>query len=83
MLGEALGAVPALEQEGLARGDAGELGLQLARLSGEHERRKGRKLLLNLGERGPVGVDRNLLDRFGAPAVWAPSGRHHGSPSPK
>ncbi len=76
MLGEALGAVPALEQEGLARGDAGELRLQLARLSGEHERRKSRKLLLNLGERGRVGVDGHLLDRFGAPAVWAPSGRH-------
>ena len=76
MLGEALGAVPALQQEGLARGDAGELRLQLARLAGEHERREGRKLLLNLGERGRVGIDRDLLDRFGAPAVWAPSGCH-------
>ena len=76
MLGEALGAVAALEQKGIALRDAGKLSLQLARLAGKHERRKGRKLLLNLGERGRLGVGRDLLDRLGAPAVWAPSGRH-------
>ena len=81
MLGEALGAIAALQQKRLARGDPGELGLQLARLAGEHQRREGRKLLLDVVERGPVGINRDLLDRPRAPAVWAPTGCHScGSP---
>ena len=39
MLGEALGAVPALEQEGLARRGAAQRALELARFAGEHQRR--------------------------------------------
>ncbi len=39
MLGEALGAVAALEQESLALGNLGELALELARLARENERR--------------------------------------------
>ena len=52
MLGEALGAVAALQQEGLAGRDRGQLLLQLARLAGEHQRRKGRELRFGVGERG-------------------------------
>ncbi len=63
VLGEALGAIAALQQEGLARGHAGELRLELARLAREHQRREGRKLLLDLVELGQVGIDRDLLDR--------------------
>ena len=48
MLGEALGAIAALQQEGLARGHARELRLQLARLARKHQRREGRELLLDL-----------------------------------
>ena len=37
--GEALGAIAALQQEALARGDFGQIGLQRARLAGEDQRR--------------------------------------------
>ena len=47
VLGEALGAVAALQQESLARGDARQRLLQLARLACKNQRRKGRKLLLD------------------------------------
>ena len=77
MLGKALGAIAALEQERLAGGDAGELLLQLARLTGKHERREGRELALDLGELLGVRVDRDLLDRPRAPALRAPA-RSHG-----
>src|SRR4029078_13354630 len=46
MLGEALGAIAALEQEGLALGDAAERLHQVARLTGKNQRRKSRKLAL-------------------------------------
>src|SRR5262249_49039246 len=76
MLGEALGAVAALEQEGLASRHTGKLRLQLPRLAGKDERRKGGKLLLDVGELLCVRIDRNLLDRLRAPTIWAPSRRH-------
>ncbi len=63
MLGEALGAIAALQQKGLAGGHAGELRLELARLAREHERREGRELLLHLVERGHIRIGRDLLDR--------------------
>jgi hypothetical protein len=63
MFGEALGAIAALEQKSLARGHAGKLRLELARLAGKHQRREGRELLLDLIELGPIGIDRDLLDR--------------------
>jgi hypothetical protein len=40
MLGEALGAVAALQQEGIAGGDVGERTLQLVGLAGEDKRRE-------------------------------------------
>ena len=76
MLGEAFGAIAALQQEGLAGGDAGELLLQLARFAGENERRKGGELLLDFGELVEVRINRNLLDRPRAPTVGAPSRCH-------
>ena len=45
MLGEAFGAIAALEQETLALGDLGELALELARLARENQRRIAGKLL--------------------------------------
>ena len=67
MLGEALGAIAALQQKGLARGDPGELRLELARLAREHQRREGRELLLDLVERGS-GRDRPEPDRSASSA---------------
>ena len=55
VLGEALGAVAALQQESLAGGDARELLLQVARLAGKNQRRKGRELLLDVGQRRRSG----------------------------
>jgi hypothetical protein len=63
MLGETLGAIAALEQEGLARGHAGKLCLELARLARKHQRREGGELLLDLIDLGLIGIDRHLLDR--------------------
>jgi hypothetical protein len=76
MLGEALCAIAALQQEGVAGGDAGKLGLQLARLAREHQRREGRKLALDQAKLTLVRVVRNLLDRPQAPAVRAPTRCH-------
>jgi hypothetical protein len=63
MLGEALGAIAALEQKGLAGGHAGKLRFEFTRLAGEHQRREGGELLLDLVELGLIGIDRDLLDR--------------------
>src|SRR4029077_3616693 len=79
MLGEALGTVAALEQEGLAGGYPRKLRLQLPRLAGENERRKGGELLLDLGELLGIRIGRNLLDRLRAPTVGAPSRCHSSS----
>ncbi len=73
MLGEALGAVAALEQEALARGDAGKRPLELARLAGEDQRRIGGEARLDRGQGRRVGIDRGLFDRLRAPARSATS----------
>ena len=52
------GAVAALEQEGAALGGEGELGLELARLAGEDERRIGGEPGFGRSERPGVGVVR-------------------------
>ena len=39
-LGKAFGAVAALEQEPLARGNLGQIGLERARLASENQRRE-------------------------------------------
>ncbi|MHC2631144.1 phytoene/squalene synthetase [Bradyrhizobium liaoningense] len=56
VLGEALGTVAALEQEGVAGRNAPQGLLQVARLAGEHQRRKGRKLRLDVGQSLGVGI---------------------------
>ena len=78
MLAEALGAVAALQQEGLARLRLAEQALELARLAGEDQRRIAGELALDLGERGAVGVDRRLLDRLRSPAIGCPAALGHG-----
>ena len=69
MLGEALGAVATLEQESLAIGDAGQLLLQLARLTCKNQRRKGRKTRLGLRQHCLVRVDRHLADGLRSPRI--------------
>ena len=72
-LGEALGAVAALQQKGLAGRDRGEPLLQPPRLAGEDQRRKAVQRLLDPGERRLVGITGHLPDRQTAPAVGGPS----------
>ena len=78
MLGEALGAIAALEQESLASLRRAEHALQLARFAGEDQRRIAGKLALDLGERGAVAIDRLLLDRPRSPALGCPAALGHG-----
>jgi len=75
-LGEALGAVAALQQERLATRHLCELVLEVARLAREHQRRKARELRLGRRQGLRVGIVRHLLDRLAPPAVDAPLGRH-------
>ena len=77
MLGEALGAIAALEQEALPGGDARQALLELARLAGEDQRRVVRYALLDGGKRRRIGVDGRLLDRLRAPAIGFPDRLHH------
>ena len=46
--------------------------LQVARLAGEHQRRKGRELRLDLGQRLRIGIFGHLQHRLGAPAIGRP-----------
>ena len=54
-IGEAFGAVAALQQETLALRDAAERGLEVARLAGEHQRRIARELALDRFQRRRSG----------------------------
>ena len=63
-LREALRAVAALQQEGLALGDLGKLGLQAARLAGENQRRIAAQTVLGGLQRRRIGVVRHLTDRL-------------------
>ena len=76
VLGEALGAIAALEQEGLAFGDAGERIFQVARLTCKNQRRELGEVLLDGGERGRIVIDRHLLDGLRAPALRCPALLH-------
>ena len=75
-LGEALGAVAALQQEGLPLGDLGQQPLEATRFAGEYQRRKVAELALHLGELVLVGIVRHLDDRSAAPAVGTPRVGH-------
>ena len=80
-LGEALRAVAALEQEGVAARDAGQVSLEVPRLASEHERRPGGKALLGGVERSLVIIDRHLPCRLAAPGPGRPSLAHEPTPS--
>ena len=64
MLGEAFGAIAALQQESLAGSDLRQRLFQIARLTGKNQRRKARKLRLDVGKRLGVGIFRHLHDRL-------------------
>ena len=75
-LGEALGAVAALQQESPAARHRGKALLQPPRLAGEDQRRIVAQRRLDLGERRVVGIVRHLPDRPAPPTVGVPSLRH-------
>ena len=72
MLGKALGAIAALQQEGFARGDARQRLFQVARLAGKHQRRKRGELRLDIGQCLGIGIIGHLQHRPGAPAIGRP-----------
>jgi hypothetical protein len=77
---EALRAIAALQQEGLAVNDLGQTPLQLPAFAGEDERRERAELTLHIGEFAGVGEVRHLLDRLAAPARGGPAlGHRHRS----
>ena len=77
VLGEAFGAIAALQQEGLAQRDAAKRLLQVARLTGENQRRKCRQLLFGIGQSLHIRVFRHLQNRLFAPTIGRPTLRHH------
>jgi hypothetical protein len=81
-LGEALRAVAALEQETLACGDFGEIGLQRAGFAGEHQRGKPGQRFLDRSELRRIGISGQVLGFCRAPAVRIPV-RCHGTRFPK
>ena len=72
MLGEAFGAVAALEQETLAFGDARQLALELPRLARKNQWRIARKLRFDIGQALAILIGRHLLGRLAAPAFRCP-----------
>jgi hypothetical protein len=64
VLGEAFRAVAALQQESPAGCNLGKRLLQVARLAREHQRRKGRQLLFDVGQHLLVRIVRDLQDRL-------------------
>ncbi len=83
MLAEALGAIPALKQEGLTGGCGAQGALQFARLAREDKRRIAGELPLGLGQRREIPINRRLLDGLCPPAVGGPTlVRHSNTPQP-
>jgi hypothetical protein len=82
MLGEALRAVTALEQEGLTCGNLRQGALQFSGLAGKNERREPGQLLLDLPKRILIRIDGHLLDLLVSPAVRRPTLAHYSLPSP-
>ncbi len=70
---EGLGAIAALKQKSLASRDIGEGAGQIARLSGENERRKSGELAFDRRQGALVAIDRRLLDRLMSPAARRPT----------
>jgi hypothetical protein len=71
-VGEALGAVAALQQERPAGGDFGQLLAQGFDFAGEHQGQRVRQPLLDLGQRCRFIVVRQLRRRFIPPACRGP-----------
>ena len=76
VLGEAFRAIAALQQESVSGRDPAQRPLEAACLAGEHQRREGRELAFDPGERRRVGVLRKLLGRPAPPAVGGPALGH-------
>src|SRR5262249_16727065 len=76
VLGEALGAIAALQQESMPGRDPSQGLLEAARLAGEHQRREARKLPLDLGEGPRVRGLGKLVRRAASPAVPSPALGH-------
>ncbi len=81
MLGKALGAVAALQQEAVSRRNGRKLSFQFARFTGKHQRRKARKTRLDIMQSLGVGIFRHLQNGLRAPAIRRPfiglwNGRH-------
>ncbi|CKX86567.1 Uncharacterised protein [Mycobacterium tuberculosis] len=72
MLGEALGAVAALQQKGFAGRNTGQRLLQVASFTCKNQRRKRSKLRLDIGQRFRIGIVWHLHDWLLAPAVGRP-----------
>jgi len=80
MLGEGFGAITALQQKALSRGNAAKGLFQAAGFAGKHEWRKRRKPLLDRGERRLIGIFGHLGDGLAAPTVARPTLGHEGPP---
>ena len=76
-VGEALGAVAALEDEGLALAGRGQRRLQPPRLAGEDQRRPGREPPLRRRQSVRVRVVGHLPDRHVPPASRVPRAHRH------
>ena len=77
MLGKALGAIAALQQERFAQRHVAKRALELARLARKHQRRIACKRALNLVQSRLVRIKRRLLDGLASPAIDAPAIRRH------
>ncbi len=77
VLGETFGAIAALQQKSVAGGDLRQRLFQIARFAGKNQRRKGRKLRLDIGKRLRIGIIRHLDDRPRTPGFRVPF-RHIG-----
>ena len=83
VLGKALGAVAALQQERLAGGNAAQRLFQVAGLTGKNQRRKRGQLRLDIRQCLGIGVIRHLQYRLGAPAIGCPPLGHDVTPEQK
>jgi hypothetical protein len=90
-LGEALGAVPALQQEAAAFGHFGQVVLERPRLAGEDQRGKLGQGALDHAQCGGVFISGKMPRFAGLPAVGCPVTRHvecsfvrraHSAPAP-
>jgi hypothetical protein len=72
MFGEALGAVTALQEEGLAGGYARQRLFQVAGLTCKNQRGKRRELRLNIRQCLGIGIFGHLRHRPAAPAIGCP-----------